>query len=49
MAYWREMRQLHAVCDGIELFRDAASAKRQVFVTENGWFVYNAITQLAAR
>jgi hypothetical protein len=33
--------------DGIGLVRDAASAKRQAFLTGDGWFVYNLVTNLA--
>lgn len=33
--------------DGIGLMRDAATAKPQVFVTGDGWFTYNLVTNLA--
>jgi hypothetical protein len=33
--------------DGIGLMRDAATAKPQIFVVDDGWFVYNLITNLA--
>ncbi len=33
--------------DGMGLTRDAASAKPQVFVTNDGWFTYNLVTNLA--
>jgi hypothetical protein len=33
--------------DGIGVIRDAASAKPQIFVTHDGWFTYNLITNLA--
>jgi hypothetical protein len=33
--------------DGIGLIRDAASAKPQIFVTHDGWFTYNLVTNLA--
>jgi hypothetical protein len=33
--------------DGIGVQRDAASAKPQTFVTGEGWFVYNAVVNLA--
>lgn len=33
--------------DGMGLSRDAASAKPQVFVTHDGWFTYNLVTNLA--
>lgn len=33
--------------DGIGLMRDAASAKPQMFLTGDGWFTYNLITNLA--
>ena len=33
--------------DGIGVIRDAATAKPQIFVTGDGWFTYNLITNLA--
>nr|MBA2679773.1 hypothetical protein [Ktedonobacteraceae bacterium] len=33
--------------DGIGLMRDAASAKPQIFVTGDGWFTYNLVTNLS--
>ncbi len=33
--------------DGIGLIRDAATAKPQVFVTGDGWFTYNLVTNLS--
>jgi hypothetical protein len=33
--------------DGIGLTRDAASAKPQIFVTGDGWFTYNLVTNLS--
>ena len=33
--------------DGIAIQRDATSAKPQIFVTGDGWFTYNLITNLA--
>lgn len=33
--------------DGIGIMRDAASAKPQLFITGDGWFTYNLITNLA--
>jgi len=35
--------------DGFGIVRDAASAKPQVFVTEDGWFAYNLVRNLASR
>lgn len=35
--------------DGIGMHRDAATAKPQIFVTGDGWFTYNLITNLAQR
>ena len=29
--------------DGIEVQRDAATAKPQKFVTDDGWFLYNVV------
>jgi hypothetical protein len=33
--------------DGIGIQRDAATTKPQTFVTKDGWFTYNLITNLA--
>jgi len=33
--------------DGIAIMRDAASAKPQTFVTGDGWFTYNLVTNLS--
>lgn len=33
--------------NGLGLIRDAASAKPQFFVTHDGWFTYNLVTNLA--
>jgi hypothetical protein len=33
--------------DGIGIIRDAANAKPQIFVTGDGWFSYNLVTNLA--
>lgn len=33
--------------DGIGIQRDAATAKPQYFVTGDGWFIYNLVTNLA--
>lgn len=33
--------------DGIGVIRDTASAKPQIFVTGDGWFTYNLVTNLA--
>jgi hypothetical protein len=35
--------------DGLGVVRDAASAKPQIFVTDDGWFTYNVVTNLAHR
>lgn len=35
--------------DGIGIQRDAQTAKPQVFITGDGWFVYNLVTNLASR
>jgi hypothetical protein len=34
--------------DGLGIMRDAASAKPQIFMTNDGWFTYNLVTNLAA-
>jgi hypothetical protein len=36
-----------AYSNGVGLIRDAASAKPQTFVTGDGWFTYNLVTNLA--
>jgi hypothetical protein len=33
--------------DGIGIVRDAVTAKSQIFVTHDGWFTYNLVTNLA--
>jgi len=33
--------------DGIGVMRDAANAKAQIFVTGDGWFIYNLVTGLS--
>jgi hypothetical protein len=33
--------------DGIGIIRDAANAKPQIFVTADGWFIYNLVTNLS--
>jgi len=33
--------------DGLGLVRDAAIAKPQIFVTGDGWFTYNLVTNLS--
>lgn len=33
--------------DGVGIVRDAVSAKPQIFITSDGWFVYNLVTNLA--
>jgi hypothetical protein len=33
--------------DGIGVIRDAATARPQIFVTGNGWFTYNLVTNLS--
>lgn len=35
--------------DGIGITRDAANAKPQIFVTGDGWFIYNLVVNLAHR
>lgn len=35
--------------NGIGVVRDAASAKPQSFITGDGWFIYNLVTNLAQR
>ena len=33
--------------DGLGIHRDAASAKPQIFVTGEGWFIYNLVVNLS--
>nr|CBX28878.1 hypothetical protein N47_B20240 [uncultured Desulfobacterium sp.] len=33
--------------DGVGVMRDAATAKPQIFVTGDGWFTYNLVTNLS--
>jgi hypothetical protein len=33
--------------DGVGIMRDAANAKAQIFVTGDGWFTYNLVTNLS--
>lgn len=33
--------------DGVGILRDAANAKPQIFVTGDGWFIYNLVTSLS--
>lgn len=33
--------------DGVGVMRDTATAKAQIFVTGDGWFTYNLVTNLA--
>ena len=35
--------------DGLGIYRDSASAKQQIFITGEGWFIYNLVSNLAAR
>jgi hypothetical protein len=39
----------NAYSDGIGIQRDAQTAKPQVFITGDGWFTYNLVTNLAKR
>jgi hypothetical protein len=38
---------IHPYKDGIGVQKDAASAKPQLFVTGDGWFTYNLVTNLS--
>ena len=33
--------------NGIGIFRDTTNAKPEIFVTQDGWFTYNLVTNLA--
>lgn len=35
--------------DAVGVMRDAANAKLQTFVTGDGWFTYNLLTNLSSR
>jgi hypothetical protein len=35
--------------DGIGLFKDTASSKQQIFITNDGWFTYNLIINLSGQ
>ena len=37
----------HPFSDGVGIIRDAATAKPQFFITHDGWFTYNLITNIA--
>jgi hypothetical protein len=37
----------HPFSDGVGIVRDAATAKSQFFITHDGWFTYNLVTNLA--
>jgi hypothetical protein len=37
----------HPFSNGIGIIRDAATAKPQFFITHDGWFTYNLVTNLA--
>ena len=39
----------NAHSEGISIVRDTATARPQIFVTGDGWFCYNLVTNLAAR
>jgi len=46
---YRKIMAFQPFKDGFGIVRDAASAKPQVFVTEEGWFSYNLVRNLASR
>jgi hypothetical protein len=37
----------HPFDEGVGIIRDTANAKLQIFVTGDGWFTYNLVTNLA--
>ncbi len=37
----------HPFSDGVGIVRDSATAKPQFFITHDGWFTYNLVTNLA--
>jgi hypothetical protein len=37
----------HPFSNGVGIIRDTSNAKLQIFVTGDGWFTYNLITNLA--
>jgi len=46
---YRKIMAFTAFKDGFGIVRDSASAKPQVFQTEDGWFAYNLVRNLASR
>jgi hypothetical protein len=44
---YRKVASFTPYSDGIGVYRDAVTAKQQVFITEDGWFTYNLVTNLA--
>lgn len=38
----------HPYDNGVGVMKDAANAKAQVFITGDGWFIYNLLTNIAA-
>lgn len=44
---FRKVVSWESFSDGIGLFRDSASAKLQVFVTGDGWFTFNLLSNLS--
>ncbi len=44
---YKKIVSFNSYSDGIGIQRDAASAKPQIFVTGEGWFVYNLVTNLS--
>ena len=44
---YRKVASFTPYPDGIGIHRDAMTAKQQVFVTKDGWFTYNLVTNLA--
>ena len=44
---YAKMVSIEPYADGIEIMRDAASAKPQKFITGDGWFIYNLVANLA--
>lgn len=44
---YRKIVSFQPFSDGVGVVRDATSAKPQIFVTGDGWFTYNLVTNLA--
>lgn len=46
---FRKIVSFEKFSNGLGIIRDAATAKPQIFVNDDGWFLYNLVTTLAGR